>query len=167
MFAGAGVLAAMCLTILAASCRPPQVVVYSIPRDTEPPEHWRLAASAGPEKQRYLIRDQNGTATVTLTVLAGDGGGLLANVNRWRKQLNLDPATEDQLKTLVPAVSFGESSARLMEANGTDFRDGTPALTLGLVAGDATLTWFYKLMGDPEIVRREREAFLRLAPQWR
>ena len=153
--------------LFATACRPASVNVYTIPRETEPPEHWRLAASVGPEKQRYLIRDQNGTATVSLTVLAGDGGGVLENVNRWRKQLNLEPLGQSNLVQAVETLPANDRNMKVMDANGTDFRDGSAARMVGVMAGDATLTWFYKLMGDPAIVERERAAFLKLAAEWR
>ena len=71
-----------------------EILVYTIPAEPTPPESWGFASPVGPEKARFTITDTNGTASVTMTVLQGDGGGLLGNVNRWRGQLGLEKLEE-------------------------------------------------------------------------
>ncbi|SVC98163.1 uncharacterized protein METZ01_LOCUS351017, partial [marine metagenome] len=39
----------------------------------------------------------SGIADVSITNFSGDGGGLKANVNRWRKQLGLQPQSEEMI----------------------------------------------------------------------
>ena len=45
----------------------------------------------------YEIPHQNGSADLSITKFSGDAGGALANVNRWRRQLNLEPQTLKQI----------------------------------------------------------------------
>ena len=41
----------------------------------------------------------NGIADISVTNFSGDGGGLKANVNRWRKQLGMEPQSIFQINT--------------------------------------------------------------------
>ena len=45
----------------------------------------------------YLIPTSNGSADLSVIYLNGDGGGLAANVNRWRKQLNLGELNQAEI----------------------------------------------------------------------
>ena len=47
--------------------------------------------------------DGGGSADVSLTKLGGEAGGLLANINRWRGQIALDPISETDLETATEA----------------------------------------------------------------
>jgi hypothetical protein len=43
---------------------------------------------------------ENSEGECYFTVLPGGGGGLVANVNRWRKQMNLKELTKDEVDAL-------------------------------------------------------------------
>ena len=45
-------------------------------------------------------------AEVNVTALNGDGGGLPANVNRWRSQVGLGPVTEAELAQLLAPLDL-------------------------------------------------------------
>ncbi len=55
------------------------------------PSGWQEGQLAQFLVAKYVIAGADGTAAVNVSSLAGDGGGLLANVNRWRGQLGLPP----------------------------------------------------------------------------
>jgi hypothetical protein len=38
-----------------------------------------------------MVSDPDGKAEVTVSAFPGDTGGLLANLNRWRGQIGLEP----------------------------------------------------------------------------
>ena len=46
----------------------------------------------------YEIPYQNDSADLSITKFSGDAGGVLANVNRWRRQLDLEPQTLEEIK---------------------------------------------------------------------
>ena len=58
----------------------------------------------------YSIPFSGGNADLSITNFSGDGGGVLANVNRWRGQLNLSPLTIDKLndKAYIGESSLGQ-----------------------------------------------------------
>ena len=98
----------------------PQIEVYTIPSEPTPPESWDLATPFGPEKARFSVSEGLiGSANVSMTVLQGDGGGLLGNVNRWRDQLGLEPVEEKDLKDMLKPVEALGDEARLVDLTGT------------------------------------------------
>ena len=62
-----------------------------------------------------MLTGQDGAvAAVNVSSSAGDGGGLAANVNRWRGQLGLPP--EDEISTVTIDVPGGK--AQLVDMSG-------------------------------------------------
>ena len=93
----------------------------------------------------------DGQASVNVSTSAGDGGGLAANVNRWRKQIGLGELTGDEVaqsvKTIGP-VTFVEMR-------------GQKASLVGAIVLQPGQAWFYKLMGDAPVVTAQQEAFIK------
>jgi hypothetical protein len=109
---------------------------------------------------KYVIAGASGAqASVNVSSLAGDGGGLLPNVNRWRAQLGLAPVTDADLSNL-PTIDASGGKATLIEISGTDARTGKPAQLIGLVLPLGGQTWFYKLMGDADLVAQQKDALV-------
>ena len=153
---------------LTACSDAPQIEVYTIPSDPTPPESWDLATPFGPEKARFSISEGLiGSANVSMTVLQGDGGGLLGNVNRWRGQLGLEPVEEKDLKDMLKSVEALGDEAQLVDLTGTSKRSQLEERLIGVIAPQGELTWFYKLMGTPDLVEQSREGFLGYLPDWR
>ena len=120
--------------------------------------------SEGPLAQflvaKYVISGANGAAAaVNVSSLTGDGGGLLANVNRWRAQLGLEPVAETDLANL-PTIEAAGGKATLIEYSGMDARTGKPAKLVGVVLPLGGQTWFYKLMGDESVVAQQKDALI-------
>jgi hypothetical protein len=124
------------------------------------PAGWQEGQLAQFLVAKYVITGANGTAAaVNVSSLAGDGGGLLPNVNRWRAQLGLAPVTEADLANLTTIDASG-GKATMIEFSGTDARTGKPARLVGLVLPLGGQTWFYKLMGDENIVAQQKDALI-------
>ncbi len=162
----------LCFGLLAVvgffGCDKPEIIeVHLIPAEPAPPESWGLDSPFGPEKARFSISATNGTATVSLTVLQGDGGGLLSNVNRWRGQLGLESLDETNLASGVQSVDSLGTEARLVDFSGTSNRTQLDTRLVGVIVSRNELTWFYKLMGTPALVEAEKEGFLNYLPEWR
>ena len=162
----------LCLGLLAGvgflGCeKAKQIKVYTIPADPAPPASWGFASPSGPEKARFSITDTNGTASVSMTVLQGDGGGLLENVNRWRGQLGLEKLEEKTLVDVANPVKGLDKEARMVDITGISQRTQIESRLVGVVVTSKELTWFYKLMGSPLVVEEAKEGFLDYLPQWR
>ena len=103
----------------------------------------------------------NAQAAVNVSKSPGDGGGLLANLNRWRNQLSLGPLAEADLNKETQPLDLPGGKASVADMSGQDARNGQKARLLAVVIPRSGETWFYKLMGDAQVVEQERDAFLR------
>lgn len=91
----------------------------------------------------YAIPD---VGRLTVSKLGGDGGGLAANVNRWRGQINLKPQPESELRGQPMPVKGSERQLLLFSLapeNATAEAEGILAAVLPL----GTETWYFKLTG--------------------
>jgi hypothetical protein len=110
---------------------------------------------------KYVIAGDGGVqAAVNVSSLAGDGGGLLPNVNRWRAQLGLAPETDPDVANL-PTLDASGGKATLIELSGTDARTGKAAQLVGVILPLGGQTWFYKLMGDASVVAQQKDALIK------
>jgi hypothetical protein len=124
------------------------------------PAGWQEGQLAQFLVAKYIIAGDGGAqAAVNVSSLAGDGGGLLPNVNRWRAQLGLAPVADSDLANLTTLDASG-SKATVVEISGTDSRTGQPAKLVGVVLPLGGQTWFYKLMGDANVVTQQKDAFI-------
>lgn len=123
----------------------------------EVPSGWQ-AADAGPMLfAKFSIAANGAKADVNISQLLRDGGGMLANVNRWRGQLGLNPFDETELAK----NTYASGSASVVDFSGTNAKTGQPARLVAAVVPHGGQTWFYKLMGDDAIVAAQKEIFLK------
>ncbi len=130
--------------------------IWTVPSGWQamPPSQFLLA--------QYLVQDGDARAEVNVSELAGEGGGLLANLNRWRGQLGLPPiAQEDDFSKMVDSVVVPGGQGELVDMTGTNSKTGQPSRLIGVVLPQAGQTWFYKLMGDPKLVAAQKDAFIK------
>jgi hypothetical protein len=120
------------------------------------PAGWQEVAAGQFLVAKFAIIGEGGaTAAVNVSSSPGDGGGLSANVNRWRGQLGLSPISE----ILTTPVDITGGKAQLVDMSGTDARTGQSARLLGIIVTQADRAWFYKLMGDAKVVESQKAAF--------
>jgi hypothetical protein len=103
----------------------------------------------------------NAQANVNVSMSPGEGGGLLANFNRWRGQLGLAPVAEADLAKEVQPLDLSSGKASVADITGQDARSGQKVRLLAVVIPRSGETWFYKLMGNAEVVQQEKGAFMK------
>jgi hypothetical protein len=105
-------------------------------------------------------------AECSFSTLSGGAGGLVANLNRWRSQMSLDPL-DDAAVAALPKKPFLGRPATFVEWAGTyrgrGDRSVPDALLLGLVAEMPAASAFLKLTGPSKVVVGEKARFLALA----
>jgi hypothetical protein len=110
---------------------------------------------------KFLIAGEgDAKAAVNVSTSAGDGGGSLANVNRWRGQLGLGAWSEADLQKNVQEIEVTGGKATYIELSGMDSSTEKPATTLGAKVVRNGSTWYYKMMGEPKLVAAQKESFL-------
>jgi hypothetical protein len=118
----------------------------------EPPTQMLIA--------KFIAADADAKAEITVSSFPGDVGGLLANVNRWRRQLGLPGIEEADLSKTVSEIEAQGGKATLVELDGADARTGQKTKLVGVILPQVSQTWFYKMMGDEKVVAREKNALI-------
>lgn len=89
---------------------------------------------------------------LTVSKLGGDGGGLAANVNRWRGQVNMQELPEEKVTGQPMPVTGSSHEMLLFNLN----PDDAPADAEGIFAAVLPLgseTWYFKLTGPSAKLR--------------
>jgi hypothetical protein len=110
-------------------------------------------------KAPYAIAGEAGAeADLSITAFPGDAGGELANINRWRGQLQLPPITAAEIATTTQHVDTNGLHLTVMDFTGSG--GAADQRVLGAIVPAGGETWFFKLTGPAALLGREREAFL-------
>lgn len=131
----------------------------SAPEATPLPEHKWNAPNSWTEQPPGPMQDAKysvagGKATVTISILPGQAGGLRANIDRWRNQLGLAPATDAEFEKAQAPLDLPDAKATVVDMTGTSQRMVTVIIRRG------EQTWFVKLFGETPAVESEKKAFL-------
>lgn len=118
------------------------------------PEGWKEQAGGGFAKAAFLVSDGDQQASVTLTPLAGNAGGMIANVQRWRTQVGLDAGTEAQVKNDLQMIECMGEKRPYADVAGPDGKR-----ILGVIVERPGQTWFIKLTGPTGLVGKQKSAF--------
>lgn len=97
-----------------------------------------------------------------ISVLAGDGGGIRANFDRWRGQMGAAPLSSEELAALERVPSLGATALLIEIAGSFEGMGGEKiedALMLGAVVAQDDATVFVKLVAPTPVAERERENF--------
>ncbi|MEO7599753.1 MAG: hypothetical protein ABIV50_12520 [Opitutus sp.] len=123
------------------------------------PADWRKKPTSAMRKGSYAITGQDSAeADLSITAFPGDVGGNLANVNRWRGQLELPALTESELAPVMTHMDVNELHADVVEfANPSATK---PQRMIGAIIPFEGATWFIKLMGPDALVAQQKPAFL-------
>ncbi len=127
------------------------------------PEGWSEKAGSS-MRDVSLSFGENGEGECYVARLPGAGGGLLANVNRWRKQMGADPLTQEEVDKLPTKLLFGQPAAYItVDGNfsagmgSTETQSGYRLLGL-ILASDAGAV-FVKMTGPGDLVSANESAF--------
>jgi len=82
------------------------------------PAGWHEEAKSGDRYATLCIGTQEPHLELAVTSLGGDGGGLLANVNRWRDQIGLDRIAESDLARKTSTRTVEGAAVTVVELDG-------------------------------------------------
>ena len=117
------------------------------------PAGWQEQPASSMRVGSFLIKGKDGqSADVSVVPLSGDAGGDLANINRWRGQIQLPPLTEEDLAAQSRTITSRGRSMRWV-----DFVGVKRVTAVIYKKGDQT--WFFKMIGDDATVHEAQPAF--------
>ena len=121
------------------------------------PEAWKALPAGSMQVAKFAVPERgDARAEVSVSIFPTDTGGILANVNRWRRQLGLGEIEEAGLQDCVsPLKAAPDAVVADLANNGRQI--------VGAIVPRGDRWWFYKLMGDSAAVTPEREAFIQFA----
>jgi hypothetical protein len=144
----------------------PTAAVGPVSHDGQPnwqvPAGWQEVSGGQFLVAKFNIAGDGGAAAaVNVSSSPGDGGGQLANLNRWRGQLGLEPETKEIPPPRIgpPGADIPAAGILTVDYTGTDSKTGKPARLVGSIVQQNGQTWFYKLMGDAKVVESQKAAF--------
>lgn len=122
------------------------------------PASWTPKTGSSMRRGSYALKHDGLEADLAITAFPGDTGGFHANLNRWRGQVGLPPATPAELDAVVQHLDGqGGLHFEVLDVTGTA---GTPPIRLlGAIASYNGNSWFFKLMGPAPVVEAEKAAY--------
>jgi len=175
------------LTLLTMGCHKDEVQVYqsakekSTPAEPAPPsraesspkaghepwtapKEWAVKPTAGGMRlASYGVTGPDGRSVdISLVALGEQAGTELANVNRWRKELQLADIEEAQLASSSEPVRIGTAPGFLYDMTSTALMlEGKyKRRTLASILPAGGMTVFFKATGDAELVGQEKARFI-------
>ncbi len=130
------------------------------PIEWDHPEGWVAVAASQFRTANFRVAKET---ECYITLLPGDAGGFLANVNRWRKQMGLGPTTAGEIEAGPRIDLLGQSAPFIaLEGNFTGMGSEAQAgwAMYGALFGAPGGTLFVKMVGPDAEVKAERDRFV-------
>ena len=125
------------------------------------PESWTEQAPGAMRVGSFKATNADGkSADISIIPLGGVAGGDVANVNRWRGQIGLEPASADEIKQLAEKAEVDGQPAELYDLTGKNPGTGAPEGILVAFARRGGTSWFFKMTGDPGVIAGQKPAFV-------
>lgn len=122
------------------------------------PNGWEKAPLAQFSIATFRVTDGDQKAEISISPFAGDGGGLLANVNRWRtKQLNLPEVTEEQMRKDLKDFGVDGQKGQAVDLIGPAGEKQERILAVIVARDDKT--WIFRIRGPADLVDKQKKAF--------
>jgi hypothetical protein len=131
---------------------------FGQPKWADLPSGWSAGAPNAMRKGSWVVAGPGASkGEVAVTVFPGNVGGTTANVNRWRGQLGLAPATDAEVNAAAQPGKVGADAGQYFRFDSTD---GQKAMVALMVPKNDS-TWFFKFSGDRDAVNAQSAAFLK------
>jgi hypothetical protein len=133
----------------------PKPHAYKVPKGWETDERKK----SGFVTARFRTGEGDKEVTVILIALAGNGGGLVANVNRWRAQVGLKDLAEKDALTALEPIKVDGRDGHVRDVTGPEVADKVTQRVVAVVVPHGDATWFIKMSGPTGAVGDQKKAF--------
>jgi len=89
----------------------------------EVPDNWIEGKKSSMRLASYSIPYDGELADVSISNFSGDGGGLQQNINRWRKQLELEPLSFEMIEKMIEVKKSNLGNYKFIKIINTDNKD--------------------------------------------
>lgn len=136
----------------------PRMIEWTLPAgwQEQPPASMRVGS--------FLIQGENGMPVdVSVIPLGGEAGGDLANINRWRGQINLEPIREADLPQESRIITPGGRRMRLVDFASRDLLidDRRKKRVIAAIFMQGETAWFFKMTGEDAAVGAAKPSFIK------
>ena len=164
--------------LILAGCKDTTIATYRVPKESrfvppadivklairwQTPPDWQEQPGDGVRQGSFLITGTDGAkADVSVITFPGDVGGDLANLNRWRGQIQLPPVNEAELPNAFARLTGPAGDFLVVDllSETPVLEGGHKARVLGAILKQPAQTWFFKLAGEADLVASQKEAFV-------
>ena len=122
------------------------------------PAGWKSKPPGAMRKGSFAVAGADGDADLSITAFPGEVGGELANLNRWRGQIQLAPLAEGDLAAATTRLE--QNGLAFVVVDFTSPSANKPSRIVGAIVPVNGATWFFKLMGPAPTVAAAKPAFL-------
>lgn len=122
------------------------------------PEGWEKLPAQQMRFAAFRVSQEHPDVVLTVIPLGPEAGELLPNVNRWRQQLGLPPVSQQDLDKMVRRKQVDGLPVDLVDLSGPATAN-PPMRMLAAILPHAGRVWFFKLVGQADVVSRQQQAF--------
>ncbi|MBA2434996.1 MAG: hypothetical protein M3480_02985 [Verrucomicrobiota bacterium] len=124
------------------------------------PSGWKEKPLTPMRLASFQATAPNGKETdISVVALPGVAGGDLANVNRWRGQMQLPPIDEDALAKTAEHVTVNGHDFLLVDLASEQPINGEKQRILAAILDENERSWFIKMTGEDAAVASQKSAF--------
>lgn len=125
------------------------------------PENWLPLPedASGIRFVGFQITEGDRSVQITITPLSAQSGSLVANVNRWRGQIGLPEVSEMQLQRDLQETAVAGKRCPYVDLIGAESAMPNRLRLIAVVARYGEWIWYFKMMGDPELVEQQQSSF--------
>ena len=118
------------------------------------PEGWTEVPPSSMRYASFNAADANGgKVDISVVTFPGDGGSDADNVNRWRRQIGLEPVDDKAISSMVVPVKSGNG-----EFSSLDMMSGDSRVIAAWTRRDGR-SWFFKMSGPKPALENEKAKF--------
>jgi hypothetical protein len=109
----------------------------------------------------FILESEFDNGEVAVTHFPGNVGGLVANINRWRGQVNMPhiAALAEQDFSRVQIDGREGLAIDLIEPDMDEFQDEAKRMIVFIIPDIGDETWFFKISGTYDLIEKNRDAF--------
>lgn len=121
------------------------------------PPDWVQKPAGGMRAASFEVPAANGAkGDLSVIILGGAAGGVLANVNRWRGQIQAEPWSQEALDREMQKIQAPAGTVLFFDLR----KDPPGKRILGGILEREGQSWFFKLTGDDAALEGSKAAFV-------